>query len=327
MHVTDNRHRLGSACGVRRRSQQAIPASPKLHCHRRAEVQFGLIHRSQALAEGMTERMVDWCLLTGDWFVSLPGVYALRGSTPCWLRDEMGAVLWAGPYAAASGRAAGALWGLDGIDADVVEVSTNSRVRRSGIVVHRTQDLGTIKRKKGIPVTDQYRTLIDLAGLVDPPLLEAALDSGLRRRLVHIPLVREEIARSAKRRGIAQLKMLLNEREAATNLTRSTLEALLSDFIRTHGIPPGRRNYDLILDGTFIACLDVAWPELKVGIEVDSRRHHMGHAAWERDAARYSKVVSFDWRILTVTSGQLRRKSEEFAAQVLRLVGQRSLDL
>ena len=112
MHVTDNRHRLGSACGVRRRSQQAIPASPKLHCHRRAEVQFGLIHRSQALAEGMTERMVDWCLLTGDWFVSLPGVYALRGSTPCWLRDEMGAVLWAGPYAAASGRAAGALWGL-----------------------------------------------------------------------------------------------------------------------------------------------------------------------------------------------------------------------
>ena len=157
-------------------------------------MQFGLIHRSQALAEGMTERMVDWCLLTGDWFVFLPGVYALRGSTPCWLRDEMGAVLWAGPYAAASGRAAGALWGL-------------------------------------------------------------------------------------------------------------------------------------IIDGTFIARLDVAWPELKVGIEVDSRRHHMGHAAWERDAARYSKVVSFDWRILTVTSGQLRRNSEEFAAQVLRLVGRRSLDL
>lgn len=237
----------------------------------------------------------------------------------------MGAVLWAGPGSAASGRAGGVLWGFDGIDEDVVEISTVNRVRSEDTVVHHVGNLGDIKLRKGIPVTNQYRTLLDLAGLVDVPTLEAALDSGLRTRILHLPILEHSIDRSSGRRGIRKLEDLVEERTQALGLTRSKLEAMVSDFLRVHRIPGGQRNYDLVIDGTFVACLDVAWPDVKVGIEVDSRRWHMGHAFWERDSARYARLVSLDWRILPVTSGQLKHRGTEFAEQVLRLLSPQAL--
>ncbi len=247
----------------------------------------------------------------------------VRSSAPCWLQSQLGAVLWAGQGSAASGRAGAVLWGFDGIDDEVVEISTVNRVRAENIVVHHVGDIGSTTQRKGIPVTDQYRTILDLAGLVDVPTLEAALDSGLRAKILHIPILERAIDRSAGRRGIRKLKKLVDERNQSLGLTRSKLEALVSDFLRMHGIHGGRRNYDLVIDGKFIACLDVAWPELKIGIEVDSRRWHMGHAFWERDSARYAEITSHDWRILPVTSGQLKHRAAEFAQQVLRLLASR----
>jgi very-short-patch-repair endonuclease len=161
---------------------------------------------------------------------------------------------------------------------------------------------------------------LDLAGLVDLPTLESALDSGLRKRILHIPILEQSIEQSAGRRGVRNLSKLVKERANMLGLTRSKLEALVSNFLRRHGISGGARNYNLVIDGTFIACLDVAWPDHRVGIEVDSRRWHMGHAFWERDAARYAILASHDWRILPVTSGQLKRREAEFAEQILRLL-------
>lgn len=53
----------------------------------------------------------------------------------------------------------------------------------------------------------------------------------------------------------------------------------------------------------------------------------MGHAAWESDSARYSDLVSYEWRALPVTSIQLRRKRAELATLMARLLGQRRFDL
>jgi very-short-patch-repair endonuclease len=306
-----------------RRIHRPSDAGPHLTCLRIAARQYGLIERSQAIAAGMSARMIDRRLSNGEWVVFLPRVYALRSSTPCWLQSQMGAVLWGGRGSAASGRAGGVLWGFDGLDEDVVEISTVNRVRCQGIVVHHVGDLGSSKQRRGIPVTDQYRTLLDLAELVDLPTLESALDSGLRNRILHIPILEQSMEQSAGRRGVRNLSKLVKERANGLGLTRSKLEAMVSDFLRKHGIRGGQCNYNLVIDGTFIACLDVAWPDLKVGIEIDSRRWHMGHAFWERDSARYAEVTSHDWRILPVTYGRLKHRGEEFAEHVLRLLAPR----
>jgi very-short-patch-repair endonuclease len=119
----------------------------------------------------------------------------------------------------------------------------------------------------------------------------------------------------------------MDERIEGLGLTMSALEALVSDFLRKQKIPSGYRNYEVLAEGKSVAVLDVAWPDLKVGIEVDSRRWHLGHAAWERDAARYGLLASLGWLIIPVTSYQLRRKPREIAEKVFRLLGQRRFDL
>ena len=302
-------------------------SSPGATADATASLQFGLIERDQALESGVTKHMIDYRLETGEWRPFLPGVYALRSSVPSWLRSEMGAVLWAGrDDAAASGRAGGVLWGFDGIDANVVEISTTNRVRRKDIVVHHSDDLGTIKRRRGIPVTDPFRTIVDLASLVPTPVLEAALDSGLRTGLLNLPYLEKVMAASSGRRGMSGLRVLMDERIEGLGLTMSALEALVSNFLRKQNIPGGYRNYEVHVDGKSIAILDVAWPELKVGIEVDSRRWHLGHAAWERDSARYGLLASLGWLIIPITSYQLRRNPGEIAERVFRLLGQRRFD-
>ncbi|MGH2703077.1 MAG: hypothetical protein ACRDJ2_15050 [Actinomycetota bacterium] len=158
-------------------------------------------------------------------------------------------------------------------------------------------------------------------------VLEAALDSGLRTGLLNLPFLEKVMASSAGRRGMSTLRMLVGERIEGMGLTTSALEALVIDFLRKQNIPGGHRNYDVLVDGKSIAVLDVAWPELRVGIEVDSRRWHLGHAAWERDAFRYGLLASLGWLIIPVTSYQLRRKPGEVAERVLRLVGQRRFAL
>lgn len=275
----------------------------------------------------MTERLIDWRLNTGEWKVLFPGVYTVRSSSPSWMRSEMGAVLWAGSGAAGSGRAAGLIWDFDGIDRRYIEVSTSRRVRHPDVVVHRTGNVGRTLMRKGILVTDPFRTIVDLAALIEKPNLEAALDSGLRSGSLNLPFLEKTLNDAGPRRGLAHLKALVRERRDCIGLTRSALEALVSDFLRECKIPTGYRNYDLVIDGRFIACLDVAWPELRIGIEVDSRRWHMGHEAWESDSSRYANLVSLDWRIFPVTSHQLRHKKPELAGQLQRLLGQRGFDL
>ncbi|MDQ4059418.1 MAG: hypothetical protein M3124_09885 [Actinomycetota bacterium] len=110
-----------------RRSHAPAAASAEVRVQRIASRHFGVIERAQAIEAGMTGRIIDWRLRTGEWRILFPPVYALRGSTPSWMQTELGAMPWAGPGAAGSGRAAGVLWGFDGIERDA------SRSPRHGV--------------------------------------------------------------------------------------------------------------------------------------------------------------------------------------------------
>jgi hypothetical protein len=76
----------------------------------------------------------------------LPDTYRLTAvarSNEQWLRA---ALLWAGDEAAAAGRSAGAVYGLEGVRASVPEILVPRRVRqRSPLVrVHRTDDRSSL---------------------------------------------------------------------------------------------------------------------------------------------------------------------------------------
>ena len=77
--------------------------------------QHGVIHRRQALAAGHTAKAIEIRLRRAEWTPVHQGVYRLAGALATWHQRVMAACLAAGPRAVASHRAAGALWGFDGL--------------------------------------------------------------------------------------------------------------------------------------------------------------------------------------------------------------------
>ncbi|MGI9120911.1 MAG: type IV toxin-antitoxin system AbiEi family antitoxin domain-containing protein [Acidimicrobiales bacterium] len=103
-------------------------------------------------------------------------------------RSELAAACLSSPGAVASHRAAAELWGLDGTDVQVVEVTVPHGVTLRRGLTHRSNDLADFEVvvQDGVPCTDPTRTLIDLGAVVADDVVERALESALRQRLASL---------------------------------------------------------------------------------------------------------------------------------------------
>jgi predicted transcriptional regulator of viral defense system len=176
----------------------------------------------------------------------LPGVYCLKGTRLTWHGMLMAACLWA--EGVVSHRSASLLWGLEGVNDRLIEITTTTR-RESvpGVLVHRVgaeEDL-RIMRYQGLCVTDPTRTLINLAGVVDDITLQAALDSALRQRRTYPRLLLRCLDETSTqgRKGASLLRALVVERATGGRPTDSPLEIEAEKFLSRNGIHPAERQH------------------------------------------------------------------------------------
>lgn len=292
-------------------------------CEEVAEGQYGLVTRAQALDEGVPPATLNRRLSTRRWRAVRPAVYLVFRHPNSWLQDLMAACLWAGLGSFASHRAAAVVWELRGIQMDVLEIITPSRVRAPDVVVHRlelTRDEITVHR--GIPVTTPTRTLLDLAGVVEPHVLEVAFDDALRRGLTHVDLLEQGLRRlSPNHRGLRVLKRLVSERRRSP-ATESPLEVQVLRWLRRNGLePPARQHPVRLRDGTLR--LDFAWPEHRIALEVEGYAWHSDRQSWERDMARHDLLVDRGWRVMRITKRRLDCEAEAMAQRLRRWLRER----
>src|SRR5687768_4050543 len=81
--------------------------------HERAAKQHGVISLAQALELGLNRSSVQRRTASGAFEGLRPGVYRVSGSPTSWEQELVAACLWTGGVA--SHRAAGRLWGFDGL--------------------------------------------------------------------------------------------------------------------------------------------------------------------------------------------------------------------
>ena len=62
--------------------------------------------------------------------------------------------------------------------------------------------------------------------------------------------------------------------------------------------------------------VDFCWPEERLIVETDGRRH-LTRAAFERDRARDALLTSVGWRVMRFTTQQVRGDPPTIAARVL----------
>lgn len=267
------------------------------------ERQHGVIHRRQAIAEGLSVDAIQRRIKRGDWLIVLPGTYRLSGAPVTWHQRVMAAVLWAGPGAVASHRTAAALQGLPGFPpTTVIEVTTSRRLSAPGIIVHRCRleariDVSTIS---GIPVTSPHRTIIDLCAVTSVVKAERALDAVLVRGLGEVSFIWRQLNRlgSVGRRGCAQLRSMLAERSERLHHSGSDSETALHQLLRKAGIGGWAPQVEIFDADEFVARPDVVFQELGLVIEVDSWSWHADKKRRREDVRRQNRLERLGWTVL-----------------------------
>ncbi len=265
-------------------------------------------------------------LRSGAWkALPYPGVYRVAGCPPSWEQGLHALVLATGPVAAASHRSAAALLGIPGFSRDGrVEVVTTRtlRERNAGALVHSSRLLPSehLIVIEGIPCTGAARTLVDLAGVIPPQRTERALDNSLARKLVTLQAVREATLLLARRgrRGIGLMRTLLCERADGYIAPESGLEARTIELIRSAGLPEPVRQLDVGGEDGWVGRVDLAYPERRLVIEIDSVLHHSTLVDRRADEVRDRRLHAAGWTVERVTEDELRNPTA--LAQRLRHV-------
>lgn len=285
-----------------------------------AETQFGLITRGQLEREGFSRWTWRELINEGALVPVGESLARLVGAPVTPEQRILAGVLGTGVPAVASHGSAAFLWGgLVTLPSGPVDVltsrdSTGYR-RRADCRVHRPKDwldVGNAVRS-GIPLTNPVRTLVDL-GATAPGLVRPAVERMIINGIVTRDGLTRGLARHGRqgRRGIGPLRAALAEWSFGDGIPDSVLEVRFADLLARCGLPPAVFHYDV---QGFI--LDAAWPDLKVGAEVDGWDKYSQKEQFHRQIQRDALLGALGWRLPHFMWVDVVRR-ERYVASVLR---------
>jgi hypothetical protein len=228
----------------------------------------------------------------------------------------------------ASHRTGAALRDLDGHDGRVIEVVVDRWKRSSRhdrYTVRETKDLRPFDLDvvRGIPCTSLVRTLIDLPAVEHRFRAEQALDHACRVYPDILPLVQARFLQVARRgrNGTTAMRSMLNERTGAYIPPGSSFEREALRWIEFFGLERPVKQFKVV-DGDFTAFFDLAWPDIRFGMECESLAFHFGKAALERDRKRRRRLKALGWEVSEWSYDEV--KSGHFIPELKRLLASRT---
>ncbi|WP_036310746.1 endonuclease domain-containing protein [Microbacterium oleivorans] len=228
---------------------------------------------------------------------------------------------------------AAALWGLpvpatalDGAVPDIGVLTPDRTPRSAGVrghrLVHRTTEV-RVHPNLGVRLLSPACTWAALgAALPDMRDLVAVGDASVR-----VPMFRgdppalatvNELAPavdSGRRHGVSRLREalpLVRERSASRPETWCRLGLI------DGGLPEPELNWNVVVGGRAIACVDLACPRGRVALEYEGGHHAVDARQWSRDIDRHEALAAAGWVVIRVTKEHLFRDSEGIVARVRR---------
>jgi hypothetical protein len=287
-----------------------------------ARQQHSVFSGRQAIDRGLTRPMLRSRVAAGRLHRVDHDVFHVAGAEVTWHAKVLASLLAAGEGAVASHRAAAALWGIEGFPAGTPELTVprGRRFRRAGVMVHESTDIDRAGRRTrdGITVTDPARTILDLARRTADKKLLQAIESARRQRLTSWAELVATLAKHARRGrpGIRRLRRVITANAHREEVTDSTFELLVIALLLEHGLPePVVHHRILDSDGRLIAEVDLAYPGLKIAIELDGGVHRE-REVFERDRPRQNGIVLGGWIVLRFTWKTLVERPDEIVRAV-----------
>jgi very-short-patch-repair endonuclease len=239
----------------------------------------------------------------------------------------MAAVLACGPGAALSHRSAVELWGLIKDSGGAIDVTAPNRRGRAprGVNAHRDGSLTSGDRAtvRGIPCTTVARSIMDFAAVAPVWELRKAVSEAEVLRILDHRAVRALIKRCRGRRGVARLRMVMDEIRPETKRTRSEMEREFLRLCERAGLPCPEVNVPLRVSG-HTQKPDFLWREVGLILEADSRTYHDTDSAFQVDRKREQRFQLAGWHVSHCTWEQIFQEPAVLAEIVRGLLRRRA---
>lgn len=285
---------------------------------------YDVISRDMVLAVGGTDDMIAMRIRNGWWTRLHAGVYRIGPRSDEWLERLRSAVLAAGPEALVSHRAAYVLWGLDGIDTHLVELTVpyeHGPIPRA-VIRHRTRRPIKGTTVMGIPATPVERTLLDAAAQLPVQVLTKGVDSAVRLGLTD-PLAIAKTIRDQGGpgvRGVRKLERAVMDLDRA-GPTGSPAELELLSGMRKGGVPDPVLQWEAVTPSGRHYRVDFGWPCRNKGVEVDGLDAHAGAENLERDLQRQNDLFEAGIELRRFSARQVRRDIDAVTEEIRRFLG------
>jgi very-short-patch-repair endonuclease len=272
--------------------------------------QAGVVSLAQAAEHGYPASRVRRRVREGRWRRLHPGVVLVGGHR---LTDEArvrAAGLWAGPSATVVGPAAAYWHGMCPRAPTSVDTAVPSRMgsrRTSGVRVRR-RDLpdADVAFIRGLRVTAPALTALETAVVL--PDGSAFFDRALQKHVTFADVYRA-YCRFLGHRGSADMCRLL---VAAADRADSAAERIVVRLLRA------ARVTGWVLGHPFGPYrIDVAFPDVKVAVEIDGWAWHVDHDRFVGDRRKQNALVRAGWTVLRFTWHDLTRAPHSVVAQIV----------
>lgn len=274
--------------------------------------QYGLLSSRQLHEHHFPETYGRSQVRAGIWERRRPGVFAVAGMPESVEQATLAVVLCVGEDTVASHATAGILWRLPKIITENIEVSSPlaRRIELPGVRAHRSCLLfdEDVTRHRRIPVTTMARTIVDLSSRFTVPELGSITDHALRQGM-RLDDLRRCIGRlpPAPGRRPKVIHAVLGKRLKGYDPGDSDLETEVLRWLVEAGFPPPRQQFRVRMNGRTYK-IDLAYPELRIAIELDSWEWHgMGlRTPFDHDRTKITQLSLAGWHPIIFTSSHTR---------------------
>lgn len=283
--------------------------TPWTRLTRLAASRHGLVTRRQARWCGLTDDQIDHRLRSGELVTLRPGVLGVAGVPPSWEQTARSALLASGESAMLTGPSAAKNWKqtprpeAQGIH--VLTPTTEGRARRPGIIAQRSSLIvpADVGRHNGLKTTSPARTLVECSGALGAEATGEALDDAMRRDLVTLEGFRATATRLMVpgRPHRLVLGAVLARRLPGYDPGDSDLEVDAMARMRRAGLPVPAQQHPVVVEGRTLH-IDLALPDLMIGIELEGWEWHRYRTSFDRDRRRLSWLAAGGWSMLVPTT-------------------------
>lgn len=202
--------------------------------------------------------------------------------------------------------------------------------KRSNVTSHQARPHTTTTERHagtGLIVASPASTWASLATVLENPYdLVAAADAIVRvdrtrghvRPVTDTPLATPAQLRacveSGRRVGIRKLREALPRvRTGSASRTETWTRLILVDG----GLPEPVLDHDVYDEfGMFVACVDMAYPDLRIAIEYDGEQHRTDSVQWSKDIDRLEALAALGWHVIRVERRMLFSTPSELLRRV-----------